>query len=43
MVWKGFATDPDWLAVKAESEKDGALVQRIENMIMSPTAYSTTA
>ena len=41
--WNAFATDSEWLAVKAESEKDGVLVERIENMIMTPTAYSAIA
>jgi NIPSNAP len=39
-VWDGFASDPDWLAVKAETESDGALVEWAENSILSPTAYS---
>jgi NIPSNAP len=39
-VWNGYASDPDWLAVKADTEKGGALIERIENVIMTPTAYS---
>ena len=39
-IWNGFASDPDWLAVRAETERDGALIERAENMIMTPTAYS---
>jgi hypothetical protein len=39
-IWNGFAADPDWLAVRAETEKDGALIERAENMILTPTSYS---
>jgi hypothetical protein len=39
-VWDAFATDPDWLKARADSEKDGPIVANIENMILSPTAYS---
>jgi hypothetical protein len=39
-VWNSFASDPDWLAVRAETERDGALVERAENSILSPTKYS---
>lgn len=39
-IWDGFMTDPEWLAARAESEKDGPIVQRIENAILQPTGYS---
>lgn len=38
--WNTFATDPAWLSARAETEKNGPLVQRIENMFLTPTAYS---
>ena len=38
--WDKFATDPEWLAAKASTEVDGVLAPRIENMILTPTAYS---
>jgi hypothetical protein len=38
--WNAFATAPDWLAARAETEKNGPLVERIENMFLTPTAYS---
>lgn len=38
--WKGFRTDPDWIKAKAESEKDGTLVEKIESVYMNPTDYS---
>jgi hypothetical protein len=38
--WNAFAAHPDWLAARAETEKNGPLVERIENMLLTPTAYS---
>jgi hypothetical protein len=38
--WNAFATNPEWLAARAETEKNGPLVERIENMFLSPTPYS---
>ncbi len=39
-VWNAFQSDPEWLAIKAETEKDGALYSHITNMILTPAAYS---
>lgn len=38
--WAAFVSDPEWIAKRAESEKNGQIVERIENMFLSPTAYS---
>ena len=38
--WSAFAADPDWIAARAETEKNGPLVQKITNSILEPTAYS---
>ncbi len=38
--WNAFASDPEWLAARAETEKNGQIVARIENQILVPTAYS---
>jgi hypothetical protein len=38
--WKAFRADKDWLKAKAESEKDGVLVGKVESIYMSPTDYS---
>jgi len=35
-----FQSDPEWLAAKAESEKNGAIVARVESKMLTPTAYS---
>jgi hypothetical protein len=38
--WSAFAGHPDWLSARAETERNGPLVERIENMFLTPTAYS---
>ena len=38
--WGAFASDPEWLKVRAETEKDGPIVARVINTIMRPTPYS---
>ena len=38
--WNAFAANPEWLAARAETEKNGPLVERIENIFLTPTAYS---
>ena len=39
-AWAAFGADPDWLRVRAESEKDGPIVARIRSEIWRPAAYS---
>jgi hypothetical protein len=39
-VWNGFMSDPEWLAARAESEKNGPILHHIVNSILTPTAYS---
>jgi hypothetical protein len=39
--WNAFATDPDWLAVAKETEKNGPIVQNISNELLTPTAFSS--
>jgi len=38
--WAAFRADPEWVKVKAESEKDGSLTTKVESVFMSPTDYS---
>jgi len=38
--WKEFLADPDWIKAKADSEKDGGLVAKVDSKFMSPTEYS---
>lgn len=39
--WAAFQADPEWIAKRAESEKDGPIVERIVNNLMVPTAFSS--
>ena len=38
--WTAFSTDPEWVAKRAETEAHAIIVERIENQILTPTAYS---
>jgi hypothetical protein len=38
--WNAFQSDPAWIAARAETEKAGPIVARIENQILVPTPYS---
>lgn len=38
--WNAFIADPEWLAARAETEKDGQIVASVENMFLAPTAFS---
>jgi hypothetical protein len=38
--WAKFSKDPEWLAVKAETEKDGAFVKLHESTFMKLTDFS---
>ena len=38
--WNAFMSDPEWIAKRAESERDGPIVQNIANQILAPTAFS---
>ena len=39
--WNAFAADPEWLAKRAETEKDGAIVANVSNQFLAPTAFSS--
>lgn len=38
--WAAFRKDPEWVRVKAESEKDGSLTTKVESVFMTATDYS---
>jgi hypothetical protein len=38
--WAAFQADPEWEKVKANSEKNGPLVDHIDRYFMEPTSYS---
>ena len=39
--WNAFASDPEWLAKRAETEKDGQIVANVSNQIIVPTGFSS--
>jgi hypothetical protein len=39
--WNAFATDPEWLEKRAETEKDGQIVANVSNQMLVPTAFSS--
>jgi hypothetical protein len=39
--WGAFQSDPDWIAKRAETEKDGAIVANIVNEFLQPTSFSS--
>jgi len=39
-AWKSFQADPDWLAARKESEKNGRLTEKVESVILLSTDYS---
>lgn len=39
--WNAFATDPEWLTKRAETEKDGQIVANVSNQLLVPTAFSS--
>ena len=38
--WADFNSDPEWTKVKGESEKDGALVKKVESTFMDALPFS---
>src|ERR1700756_192117 len=39
--WAAFQADPEWNTKRAETEKNGAIVARVENQILQPTSFSS--
>lgn len=38
--WDDFVKDPEWIAARDASEKDGKIVSKVERVYMRPTEYS---
>jgi hypothetical protein len=38
--WDAFRTDPAWLKARAESEKDGKIVDKVEAVYLNPVDFS---
>ena len=41
--WAAFIADPEWIAARDESEKDGPIVETIANSILRPTSFSNVS
>lgn len=39
--WNAFQADPEWIAKRAETEKDGAIVANVANSFLAPTSFSS--
>lgn len=39
-AWDAFRKDPDWMKAKAESEKNGPIVSKVDAKFFNPTDYS---
>jgi hypothetical protein len=39
--WAAFMADPDWQKARADSERDGLILQSISNLILQPTPFSS--
>lgn len=39
--WNAFMADPEWIAARAATEKDGQIVERVINQLLAPTAFSS--
>jgi hypothetical protein len=39
--WNAFMADPEWIAKRAETEKDGAIVANVHSQILQPTGFSS--
>ena len=40
-VWGAFQTDPAWIKVRADTEKDGPIIANVKSSFLKPTAFST--
>jgi len=38
--WNAFASDPEWVAKRAETERDGPIVATLSTQFLEPTAFS---
>jgi hypothetical protein len=39
--WAAFISDPEWVAARDETEKDGPIVANVANSILQPTSFSS--
>jgi hypothetical protein len=39
--WAGFLADPEWIAKRADSERDGPIIASVSNSFLQPTSFSS--
>lgn len=39
--WAAFQADPEWIAVRNDSEKDGPIIANVASSLLRPTAFSS--
>ncbi len=39
--WGAFGSDPEWIAARDESEKDGLIIANIDSSFLAPTSFSS--
>jgi hypothetical protein len=39
--WAAFMADPEWIAKRTETERDGAIVASVANQLLQPTGFSS--
>ena len=39
--WNAFQADPEWIAKRSETERDGAIVASVTNSFLAPTSFSS--
>ena len=39
--WNAFMSDPDWIAARTASEKDGPILANVSNAFLQPTSFSS--
>ena len=40
-TWGAFMADPEWIAARTDSEKDGLIIAKVTNEILQPTSFSS--
>lgn len=38
--WNAFQADPEWIEARAQSEREGQIVENIVSSLLTPTAFS---
>ena len=38
--WPAFLADPEWVAIRQETEKDGPIIANVRSSLLQPTTFS---